>query len=73
MMTTQETTLSIGGMHCEGCAERVANVLERLEGVQAAKVSLEDKEAHVTHDADIPSFEQMKEAVEKASYEAERG
>lgn len=70
IMTTQETTLRIEGMHCEGCAKRITNVLKRLEGVQSADVSLEDEAARVEHDTGTPSFEAMKEAIEKAGYTA---
>lgn len=71
-MTSQETKLSVEGMHCEGCKQRVANVLERLEGVQSAEVELERGEARVEHTSTSPTFDQMKAAVEKAGYTVRR-
>lgn len=69
-MATQETTLKIEGMHCEGCTQRVTNVLERLHGVRAADVELENETARVEHAPEDPSVDEMKEAVEKAGYTA---
>ena len=46
-MPTRETTLSVPDMRCEGCTERVTNVLKRLKGVRSADVSFEDKTATV--------------------------
>lgn len=72
-MTTQETTLRIEGMHCEGCTRRITNVLERLDGVRSAEVSLQHGTARVEHDADAVNVDRMKAAVEKAGYAAVRG
>lgn len=69
-MATQETTLKVEGMHCEGCTQRVTNVLERLNGVQTADVELENETARVEHTPTAPSVDEMKEAVEKAGYTA---
>lgn len=72
-MALQEATqFRIPDLHCDGCVNRVTNVLERLDGVRSAKVSLDDKTAEVTHD-DTVNFDTMKSAVEKAGYTAERG
>ena len=38
-------TIEIEGMHCEGCVNRVTNVLSSIPGVKKCSVSLEDKKA----------------------------
>lgn len=67
-MTKQAITFRIPDMHCEGCAQRLTNVLERIEGVRAAHVRFENKTAEVDYDADRADQEAMKQAVEKAGY-----
>ena len=67
-MPTKETTLRVPDMRCEGCTERVTNVLERLEGVRSARVTLEDTTARVEHDPDRAAPADLQAAVEKAGY-----
>ena len=67
-MPTRETTLSVPDMRCEGCTERVTNVLERLKGVRSADVSLEDKMATVELEDGTVTFDDLKAAVENAGY-----
>lgn len=72
MPTTEQTTeLHISGMTCTGCTNRVTNVLERLQGVREARVTLEDERALVDHDPAVVDTKDMKEAVERAGYTAE--
>ena len=70
-MPTRETTLSVLDMRCEGCTERVTNVLERLKGVRSADVSLEDKTATVELEDGAVTFDDLKAAVENAGYAVE--
>ena len=37
----QTTTLSIDGMHCQGCVQIVQNVIEQQAGVKGVSVSLD--------------------------------
>jgi Cu+-exporting ATPase len=67
-MPTQETTLRVPDMECDGCTERVTNVLERLGGVRSARVTLGDKTARVEHDPDAIAPGELQAAVEKAGY-----
>lgn len=69
MQTTER--LSIPDMKCQGCTQRVSNVLERLEGVRSAEVSLEDKAATVEVEDGAVDSEDLKVAVEKAGYTIE--
>ena len=59
----------ITGMHCEKCVARVKKALEAVEGVRAAKVSLEPGSALVKMDADIAD-EVLIEAVEAEGFGA---
>ena len=48
--------IEIEGMHCEGCVNRVTNVLSSISGVKNCKVSLEDKKAYLVLSKEIPDF-----------------
>jgi len=65
-LTKEEITVT--GMHCSGCTERVSKVLSGLEGVRSADVFLDEQQAVVTYDEDQIGFTKMEEAVEKAGY-----
>ena len=47
-------TIEIEGMHCEGCVNRVTNVLSSIPGVKKCSVSLEDKKASLILSKEIP-------------------
>lgn len=46
-------TFYIEGMKCEGCANRIKNVLSAIPGVKSCSVSLEDKKADLVLAKDI--------------------
>lgn len=46
-LPAQAVSLEIGGMHCDGCVETVQGILEKLDGVESAAVSLETNSATV--------------------------
>lgn len=72
MPVTRETTkLHVSGMTCEGCAKRVTRVLERLEGVRGATVTLYDETARVEFDASQVDTGAIKQAIETAGYGGE--
>ena len=48
----KKIVLGIEGMHCEGCSSRLTRVLNALEGVKEAKVSLEEKKADIEYNED---------------------
>ncbi|MGK7370518.1 MAG: heavy-metal-associated domain-containing protein [Candidatus Halalkalibacterium sp. M3_1C_030] len=68
----EKLTFNIPDLHCEGCAERSTNILERLDGVKNASVTFDDKSVEVDFDPDLTSFEDMKQTLEKANYIAEK-
>ena len=66
----KKISLKIEGMHCEGCSNRLTRVLENLDGVISANVSLENKKADIEYNEDILSIEEIKEAISDAGFEA---
>jgi len=68
----EKLTFNIPDLHCEGCAERSTNILERLDGVQKADVTFDNKTAEVEFDPDQVSFDDIKQALAKANYTAEQ-
>ena len=67
----KETKLKIEGMHCTGCSTRLEKVLNNLEGVETAKVSLEEKKATIKYDETKINIENIKEAIEDAGFKGE--
>ena len=56
-------------MTCGGCVRSVSNVLNALDGVVKADVSLDKKCAVVDYDAAKVDLGQLKRVVEEAGYE----
>jgi len=65
----QTVTLEISGMTCGGCVRSVGNVLNALDGVVKAEVSLEKRNAVVAFDPAKVGVEQLKRSVEEAGFE----
>jgi copper ion binding protein len=67
----KEINLKIEGMHCTGCSTRLEKILNNLEGVETAKVSLEEKKATIKYDETKINTENIKEAIEDAGFKGE--
>ncbi|MBK7000487.1 MAG: heavy-metal-associated domain-containing protein [Rhodoferax sp.] len=65
----QTVTFNISGMSCAGCARSISNVLNALNGVQTADVSLDQHRAVVEYDAAKVGPDVLKGAIEEAGYE----
>ena len=65
----QTSTLGIEGMTCGGCVSSITKVLQALDGVAKAEVSLEKKCAVVDYDPAKVGLEQFKRSVEEAGFE----
>ena len=63
-------TLNIDGMTCGGCVKSVTKVLNDLDGVRSATVSLVNKNAQVEFDEGKIQIAQLVEAVEDAGFDA---
>ena len=66
----ETVTLNIDGMTCGGCVKSVTKVLNGLDGVRSATVSLENKNAQVEFDEGKIQIAQLVEAVEDAGFDA---
>ena len=66
----KEVKLNIEGMHCTGCSIRLEKVLNNVDGVESAKVSLEEKKADIKYDETQVSEKELIAAVEDAGFKA---
>ena len=63
------TTISLKGMHCQGCASKVAGNLQAVQGVDKAEVDAAKALAVVIAKGNaVPSPKALWEAVEKAGF-----
>ena len=67
----KEVNLKIEGMHCTGCSTRLEKVLNNIEGVETAKVSLEEKKATIKYNEEETNIENIKEASEDPGFKGE--
>ena len=67
-MTEQQINLSITGMTCASCVNRVEKALKKAPGVLDASVNLASEQASVSYDAAQVAPAQLLQAVEKAGY-----
>jgi copper chaperone CopZ len=65
----QTTTLKISGMTCGGCVAAVQRVLQAVEGVEKAAVSLADSTATVQYEPSRVKPADLQAAIEDAGYE----
>ena len=63
-------TLNIDGMTCGGCVKSVTRILEGVEGVAKAEVSLEGKSALIEFDPAKTDPAALIEAVEDGGFDA---
>ncbi len=66
----ETTVMRVTGMTCMGCVNSVKKVLNAVDGVQSAEVSLEKAQATVVYDAARAQPVQLKRAIEDAGFEA---
>ena len=62
--------LNIGGMNCGGCVKNVTGILQGVDGVARADVSLEANNATVSFDPAKTNPAALIEAVEDGGFEA---
>ena len=68
----ETTTLKIRGMTCGGCVASVQRVLQALDGVGRAEVTLASSEAKVEYDPARVKTADLEAAVQDAGYEVVR-
>ena len=66
-MATQDRTLTIDGMHCEHCVDRVEEALTGVDGVTVRDVAIGT--AEVSYDASEVTDEQLAAVLDDAGYE----
>ena len=64
----EEVTIGIEGMSCQHCVGKVEKGLSEIEGVLAAKVNLEQKEATVRFDPDKVTIDDIKQKIHDVGY-----
>lgn len=62
-------TLSIRGMTCAACAQRIEKTVRKLSGIDEATVNLASEKLFVTFDESILQLSAIKEAVAKIGFE----
>ncbi len=67
----ESAVIKVGGMSCGGCVKSVTNVLQGLDGVGKADVSLERGEARVEFDPARVARERMLQVIVDAGFDAE--
>lgn len=70
---TKNYSFDIEGMTCSACANKVAKVTGKLEGVESSNVNFATEKLTITIDEDKVSVTQIKNAVEKAGYKVVQG
>lgn len=60
--------MTVNGMHCEHCKNRVESLLKEFDGVKTAKVDLEKKTVTISLKSEI-SDETLENAVKEAGFE----
>lgn len=63
-------SLTISGMTCGHCRQKVEDALTAVDGVWAASVDLADGSAEVDFDDKLADADTLRTAVEAAGYEA---
>lgn len=63
-----ETTINVGGMHCDMCVKSIEKGVNELSGIASVAVSLNDSTAVVSYDAGKVELAQIEKAIEKRGY-----
>ena len=63
-----ETTIHIGGMHCDMCVNSIEKGINELDGIASVAVSLNDSNAIVSYDTQKVELAQIEKAIEKRGY-----
>lgn len=65
----QTVKLTIGGMHCDGCAERIRTLLSKEPGVREANVSFTEGSANVRYNPHRVSVARLREIIEIGGFD----
>ena len=67
----REIKLKIEGMHCAGCSNRLEKILNNVDGVKSAKVSLEEKSADIKYNEEEVELNTILQEIEDAGFKGE--
>lgn len=67
----KEIKLKIEGMHCAGCSNRLEKILNNVDGVESAKVSLEEKSADIKYNEEEVELKTILQEIEDAGFKGE--
>lgn len=67
----KEIKLKIEGMHCEGCSNRLEKILNNVDGVESAKVSLKEKLADIKYNEKEVELNTILQEIEDAGFKGE--
>lgn len=65
---TRDVTLAVDGMHCDGCAKRLAARLKTLPGVRAAALSSAERQARIVYDPQALDQGRLVDEIEKSGF-----
>ena len=68
-----ESTINIGGMHCENCVASVEKGVKELDGIVSVTVSLNDSTAVVSYDGSKVELAKIEKAIESRGYTIKPG
>jgi Cu+-exporting ATPase len=69
----ETVTIGIQGMHCASCVARLETALQRVAGVDEARVSLAAEQARITFAPDAADIGALEDAVTRAGYRLREG
>lgn len=67
----KEIKLKIEGMHCAGCSNRLEKILNNVDGIESAKVSLEEKSADIKYNEEEEELNTILQEIEDAGFKGE--
>lgn len=67
----KEIKLKIEGMHCAGCSNRLEKILNNVDGIESAKVSLEEKSADIKYNEEEVKLNTILQEIEDAGFKGE--
>jgi Cu+-exporting ATPase len=68
LMSMDNHMLSIKGMTCASCAQKVEKIIVKLEGIEKATVNIATEKATVIFDSNKIRLSTIQEAIERAGY-----
>ncbi len=71
-MATQQATIRVRQIHCEGCERRIEKAVSQLDGVRQVKADHRSGEVRVVLDERRASEAAIRTSIERAGFEVQR-